>query len=174
MSAGDTYYVAGGQEVPLRASSDVVIDLYSEAARDLSDDELESLRAKGRSLSPSLLLVPESSAAEVIGTSESSGPGIHPVFHADDGSLIVVLPEVRVEARDDADLDEIGRAVTNAHVKEQTKDRLVLEPDSGRGEDALELANTLAKSPLTDVSQARFMRVVPRPEPSRDEPEERT
>lgn len=165
MSVGDTYYWAGGRKVPLAASSDVVVDLGSQAGDRLTEPELQALRDKGRSLSSSLLLVAESDAAQALGEGWSSMPGVHPVFRAEDGSEIVVLPEVRVEGSDPGKIAELGRSATSAHVTQQTDERLVLEPDSGRGEDALTLANELAESADTDVAQARFVRIVPRPEP---------
>lgn len=164
MGDGDSYYWAGGHKVPLEASSDVVIDVDSAAGAELGGSALESLRAGGRSLSKSLLLVTKSEASAALGETGSSVPGVHPVYHSEDGSLIVVLPEVRVEAGDPEKLAALVRSLTTAHVKEQTDERLVLEPDSGRGDDALALANTLAESPGTDLSQARFMRIVSRPE----------
>lgn len=164
MSA-DRFYWAGGRKVPLEASSDVVVDVGSQAVAELTESELRALRDKGRSLSASLLLVAESDAAEALGEGCSTMAGVHPVFRAEDGSEIVVLPEVRVEGSDPGKIAELGRSVTSAHVTEQTAERLVLEPDSGRGEDALTLANELAESPDTDVAQARFVRIVARPEP---------
>jgi hypothetical protein len=165
MSVADRYYWAGGRKVPLRASTDVVIDVDSEAGAQLSVSELQALREKGRALSPSLLLVAKSDAAKALGGSGSSLPGVHPVFRAEDGSEIVVLPEVRVEGSDPEKIAALGRSLSNAHIKEQTQERLVVEPDSGRGDDALTLANELAESPDTDVAQARFVRIVARPEP---------
>lgn len=163
--AGDRYYWAGGHKVPLEASTDVVIDVDSAAGAELAGPALETLRASGRSLSGSLLMVSRAAATAALGESGSSGPGVHPVFRSEDGSLIVVLPEVRVEASDPEKLAALGRSLTTAHITEQTGERLVLAPDSGRGEDALTLANALAETGDADVSQARFVRIVARPEP---------
>jgi hypothetical protein len=86
------------------------------------------------------------------------------VYRTEDGSLVAVLPEVRVEAPPAA-LSEIADR-PGAHVTDRTDDRITLRPDSGRGEDALALANELAEAGA-DVSQPRFVRVVGRPEPRR-------
>lgn len=163
MADQDRYYWAGGRKVPLSASSDVVIDLDSEAGARLADPSHAALRDSGRRLTSSLMLVSRSDALAALGEDGVSARGVHPVFRSEDGSLVVVLPEVRVEGRDPERLAALGRSLTTAHVKDQTSERLTLEPDSGRGEDALALANTLAESPDTDVSQARFLRVVARP-----------
>ena len=89
-----------------------------------------------------------------------------PVFRAEDGSLVAVLPEVRVESEKPEVLDAVAASLTGAAVTERTDERLVITPESGRGEDALALANHLAESFDLDVSQARFRRVVPRPDTS--------
>lgn len=164
MSEGDSYYLSGGHRVPLKASPNVVIDLESEAVENLAESDLQNLRDKGRSLSTSLLLVPDEVAAEVLGETMVSAPGVHPVFSSEDGSLIVVLPEVRVEADAPESLVAAGRA-DDAHIKDSNEVRLILEPDSGRGADALRLANELAEVPGTNVAQARFLRIVARPGP---------
>jgi hypothetical protein len=169
---GDAYYWAGGRKVPLTASTDVVVDLDSEAAAGLEPAQLDSLRAKGRTLSASLVMVARTDASEALGERCSTAPGVHPVFRSEDGTQIVVLPEVRVEGDDPDKLAAVVAGLgagegspTAAHVTERSDERFVLAPDSGRGDDALALANSLAESSDTDLSQPRFMRIVARPEP---------
>lgn len=160
---GDAYYWAGGRKIALHASSDVVIDVTSAAGDQLAGSRLDSLREKGRSLTASLLLVAETDATAALGETSSSVAGVHPVYRSDDGALVVVLPEVRVESSDPGRLAALGSSVTAANVKERSEERLVLEPVSGRGADALRLANSLAESQAAEVTSARFLRVVPRP-----------
>jgi hypothetical protein len=93
-----------------------------------------------------------------------------PVFRAEDGSLVAVLPEVRVECADPAVLDAVVASLDDTLVVDRSEERLVLAPGSGRGEDALALANTLAETFDLDVAQARFRRVVPRPGVEPDQP----
>jgi hypothetical protein len=85
-----------------------------------------------------------------------------PVYRAEDGSLVAVLPEVRVECADPEVLDRVAASLEAATV-ERSEERLVIRPDSGRGEDALAIANHLHDAYGVDVAQARFRRVVPRP-----------
>lgn len=160
---GDAYYWAGGRKIALHASSDVVIDVTSAAGDQLAGSRLDSLREKGRSLTASLLLVAETDATAALGETSSSVAGVHPVYRSDDGALVVVLPEVRVESSDPGRLAALGSSVTAANVKERSEERLVLEPVSGRGADALRLANSLAESQAAETTSARFLRVVPRP-----------
>ena len=86
-----------------------------------------------------------------------------PVFRAEDGSLLAVLPEVRVECADPQVLDRVADSLEGATVAERSEERLVIRPDSGRGEDALAIANHVHEAYDVDVAQARFRRVVPRP-----------
>jgi hypothetical protein len=157
---GSSYYWAGGRKIPLLPTDDVALDLDSDVARSARSP---GLGAKGRQLSRSLLLVPREVAEQALGEATATAPGVHPVFRTEDGGLVAVLPQVRVEAADPRILDEASRSVSQARVVERTDERLVLEPTSGRGEDALALANRLAETIAADVSQARFVRVVRRP-----------
>ena len=89
--------------------------------------------------------------------------GDAPVYEAEDGSTLAVLPEVRVECADPAVLDAVAASLSGATVTDRSEERLVIRPDSGRGEDALALANHVHEAFDVDVAQARFRRVVPRP-----------
>jgi ubiquinone biosynthesis protein UbiJ len=160
---GDAYYWAGGRKIHLEPAGDVVVDMDSEAAGQAASTA-RSLRAGGRALTGSMVMVSRAAAEEALGEAAASAPGVHPVYRAQDDTLIAVLPEVRVEG-DARSLQEIERALGAAHVTERTDERLVLAPDSGRGEDALALANRIAERGGADVAQARFIRVVARPGP---------
>lgn len=157
MPPGESYYWAGGRKVPLRPSDQVVVDLESTAVRGKAD----ALGREGRRLMGSLVMVPAAAAREALGGAPT---GLHPVYQAEDDTLIAVLPEIRVEAAPDR-LEDVRRSVRGAHVTEHGDERLVLVPDSGRGEDALRIANELSEAGGLDVSQARFLRVVTRPGP---------
>jgi hypothetical protein len=89
--------------------------------------------------------------------------GDAPVYEAEDGSTLAVLPEVRVECADPAVLDAVAASLSGATVTDRSEERLVIRPDSGRGEDALAIANRVHEGFAVDVAQARFRRVVPRP-----------
>lgn len=160
MASGDSYYWAGGEKVPLLSCDQVVIDLDSEAA-EAARPAVEALGRQGRQLLRSLVMVPKAAAQELLG---SSSAAVHPVFRTEDGTLLAVLPEVRVEASPGR-LDEVGRSLSGAHVTERSDERLVLVPDSHRGEDALRIANELSEHGGVEVSQARFVRVFARPGP---------
>jgi hypothetical protein len=156
---GDSYYWAGGEKIPLIESDQVVVDLASATAA-ASASQLAALRRDGRPLMRSLVLVSRAAAMDVMA---GAALPVQPVFRTEDGTLIAVLPEVRVEGAASR-LDEVCRSVTGAQVTERTEERLVLVPDSRRGEDALRIANELSEEGGLEVSQARFIRVVARPD----------
>jgi hypothetical protein len=163
MSPDHAYYWAGGRKVRLEPAGAVVVDMESDAAVQAASTA-SSLRTHGRALTRSMVMVSRAAADEALGEATASAPGVHPVYRAEDGTLIAVLPEVRVEG-DARHLEAIRQSLAAAHVTERTDERLVLAPDSGRGEDALALANRIAETGGVDVAQARFIRVVARPEP---------
>ncbi len=145
MTRRDGYYWADGHQVELHATDEVAVDLAGEAATELDDDARRRLQEHGRALTGSLVMVSEDEAGQILGDRLERGAGIHPVYRAQD-ALIVVLPEVRVE---------------------KDAESTVLTPDSGRGEDALAMANELVESARADSAQARFLRLLPGPGPGR-------
>jgi hypothetical protein len=155
----DDYYWSQGRKVSLLPSDQVVIEDGAAGSGSTAAAGLEALRQKGIPVSPGYVMVQKDAARAVLGDATE---GSHPVFRTEDGSLLAVLPEVRVEGEPER-LDSVSRTVTGAHVTERTDDRLTLVPDSGLGQDALRIANQLAEAGGVDVSQARFVRLVKRP-----------
>jgi len=164
----DSYYWAGGRRVKLRPSSDVVVDLTLAAQFGLKRSDVARIRDLGRKLTASTVILPEQDLPEAFKADASSARAILPVFLADDGTLIAVMPEVRVEAAEPNKLADLKRRIvqgkTSAIIKEQRPGRLVLEPASGRGEDALSLANVVFEEYHPDLAQARFRRVIAHPD----------
>lgn len=151
---------AGGRRVPLHQVDAVAVDL--DAVPELSEDERSDLAARGRALRDGLVLLASAEAGDLPGRGCA---GVHPVYEYADGSRVVVLPEVRVEDEDPARLDVVRRGLTGARVVEEGAERLVLVPESGRGEDALALANRIAEQKVVQVAQPRLIRLLARPEP---------
>jgi hypothetical protein len=91
------------------------------------------------------------------------------VYQTDDKSLLVVLPEVRVETTDPAKEQRLYDLVkqSDAVVAEAKRGRFVIRPSSGRGIDALALANRVVERVKPDIAQVRFVHIVPRPDQHR-------
>lgn len=162
----DSYYWSAGQRIALKASHEVLVDLDAAARLGLEDRHIQRLRAEGRRLTSSTVLLPERDLPTPTSDSKWISRAVHPVFRTEDGTLLAVLPEVRVEAKP-RKLAGVTRLVTRteqtATIKEERSGRLVLEPISGNGLDALALANTVFERYHPDLAQARFIRVTKRP-----------
>jgi hypothetical protein len=154
------YYYAGGEKIKLTPAD----DLLAVEAHDMRSLAGAS-SSVGRALRDGLRLVTKDElgdAAEGLGGPKPK----YPVFRSH-GGIVVALPEVRVEesrkayqAKLDKWLAEHG---DNVMVVSRSDDRMVLEPVSGSGEDALAIANDLAEEVDPEIAQARFIRVTPRP-----------
>lgn len=159
---GRAYYYAGGERRDLGDCDLVALDL--EALGDLDSDRLDELRSSGRTLTGAVVLVDEELAATLLGDRLREAPGVHPVYQAE-GALVVVLPEVRVEGDAEA-LRQVQMSTAARVAVDQSEGRLVLHPRSGRGQEALELANELTETagPADlDLAQPRFLRIIDRP-----------
>jgi hypothetical protein len=90
---------------------------------------------------------------------------VQPVFHAE-GAMLIALPEVRLEEsspeRRQAVHRWLRRHARDAEIVEDRGDRIVVRPTSGRGQDALALANQLTEQIGPEMAQPRFLRIVDR------------
>lgn len=80
-------------------------------------------------------------------------------------ALVVPMPEVRVEL--DAGQQEAVRAASAAapmsvETVDETPERMTLRPSTGRGEDALDLANFIYEHAHPAAASARMLQVVPK------------
>jgi hypothetical protein len=76
------------------------------------------------------------------------------------------MPEVRVELEGDqhaAALDAVAASKVAADVTDDTPERLSLRPRSGKGEDALDLANFIYEHARPAAASVRMVQVVPKP-----------
>jgi len=76
------------------------------------------------------------------------------------------MPEVRVEFDPDQHAAALKAAAGSSvpmSVVESAPDRLSLRPESGKGEDALDLANDIHERLGSVTSSVRMLRVVPHP-----------
>lgn len=162
-----TYYFADGKRVPLEVDREhVAVDLRHAAAQRLSAARRSSLTKGGVTLRRGLVLVDTDDLARSEREILDSAGALLPAFKSS-GALVVVLPEVRAEGRDRAQLARIHEFlschdVDPASVKERGS-RVSFAPRSGRALDALQLANQLYDEIAPAASQTRFLRVVRKP-----------
>jgi hypothetical protein len=159
---GGAYYWARAEKVPLDDTSLVAVDVPAARRARLWDGELEDAAAGARR-ADDLVLVPTAELPAELRDRLWEACAVQPVFGHDD-TLLVVLPEVRVEAGDADTAAAVSSAVrdyaADVAVEQPAPGRFVLRPRSGRGEDALELANHVYERARPTAVQARFLRVV--------------
>jgi hypothetical protein len=164
------YYYADGKKVALAPADDLIAVDTRTLNATLPKPLAATVRKSVRPLAGGIGLINRSAlgsgAAATIQALVTAG-ATHPVFRAG-GALLVVLPEVRVEesrpgAKQKHLADWLASHSHEAVVKSRDQERLVLEPASGYGGDALTLANQLAEQVGPEMAQARFLRVTPGP-----------
>lgn len=172
--APSAYYYASGKQVRLEAAPGLVaFDTGVLPNLGLTDAARSSLLTVSRTLRGDLALADSGAVpAGVIVKLEEAG-ALRPVYRFGP-DLVVVLPEVRVEEsrperreKIDAWIKGVGDTLS---ASETNSGRLTLRPVSGRGEDALQIANELHEGIGPELAQARFVRVVARPDAARSRP----
>jgi hypothetical protein len=165
------YYYAGGERVDLEPADDLFAVGGGTASVAAAIPEAAS--AAGQPLTGGIRLL----TREELGDAAAAGAGSDPEFPVfrSHGAIMVALPEVRVEESRKAHrarlrkwLADHSRDVAvvggNGGDRDDGDERWVLRPVSGKGADALALANQLAEQVGPQVAQPRFIRVVPRPD----------
>ena len=94
-----------------------------------------------------------------------------PVFEVDD-ALIVPLAEIRIEDSNEGKLEEVsiwvGENSDLAELVSVREGRIVLKPKSDEPVDALTIANRITEEVAPELSQIRFLRMVNRPDVSKE------
>jgi hypothetical protein len=162
------YYYASGQRVRLTPDEEW---LAIDARRCEADEGAAHLKAVLRNASSSrplrgdLVLVRRDALSRRQLEALAKQGAIQPVFHAQ-GAALIALPEVRVEEsspeRQQAVRRWLRQHARDAEIVEDRGDRIVLRPASGRGQDALALANRLTEQVGPEMAQPRFLRMVDR------------
>ncbi len=160
----DSYFYAGGKQIPLKPDPDhFAVDIERASSGDV-EPLAPAILEKARELRQHLYLVERSAVPAGVEERLEEAGALHPVFEYQD-SLLIVLPEVRVEVATEK-ISEVQHFLEKAEIRTQiVKDRgnrLVLRPDSGRGVDALRLANDLQEKGSVEMAEARFLRMVPK------------
>jgi hypothetical protein len=137
------------------------------ASAELPDGVLTKLKDEGRELRHGIVMVDPDALSEDVGEALDGVGALQPVFGSRDTGLVVVLPELRIETDSEAAADDVKRFLESsdidAEVVRDTHERMVVRPSSGRGMDALQLANSVVEAVHPSMAQARLLRVVPRP-----------
>jgi hypothetical protein len=162
LAPDDAYFWAGGKKIPLFDSNTLAIDLNVAEIAGVKEAFQHGARNVGRGL----IFIDETSLSAQAWKRLDTVGAIHPVYRTADESELVVFPEVRVEVDSIESEEQVEALVKRSGfgiVVESTKGRITIRPNSGRGEDALRIANRVFEQLHPNLSQARFMRIVPRP-----------
>ena len=161
--SSDRYYWAGGRKVPLATDRHIAVDQTSAERHGLWEGELASTAdTAGHQIGDGLVMLPSDTvSSELRGRLDQTGASA-PVYSADE-SLIAVLPQVRMEVTPGTNASDVRAAIANidagASVNEPKPGRFVVTPSSGRGADALDLANQIVEQLRPEAAQARFVRI---------------
>ena len=159
------YYYAANIRVPLERLRDylaVDVGRLPHSAARLANE----LRQNGKELRRGVFLARRCDVAAALLSQLEHTSAERPVYLHED-ALIVVLPEVRVENSSEDQLKTVQSWVkqneSNAKLVADRRGRMVIEPVSGCGEDALELANQLHEELGVEMAQPRMLRILKSP-----------
>jgi hypothetical protein len=161
------YYDSDGYKVLLEGANELAVDLTAAESAELSAPELTKLKVNGRELRGGVVMLDADDVpGDIVAALDAVG-ALQPVFGAKSSGLIVVLPEVRIETGNEDEARKVRRFLESsdidAEVVRDAGEFMVVRPRSGRGVDALQLANRVEEAVHPLMAQAHFLRVVPRP-----------
>lgn len=163
MSVATSYYYADGQRVPLALAPEyVAVDFARDHA--ITGLDRERLQREAEPLIRGIVLVHSAALSEHQRAILDEEGALHPVYRHG-SAVLIVLPEVRVDitrAQRRSVLSFVKKSPLPASVEVDEGEQLVLRPASGKGIDALELANRLHEATHPKMAQARFLRIIPR------------
>ena len=170
MSRQRDYYYAGGKRIELIREEDLIaVDEVSVASAQLPQEIRDEISRVGKELRNGMSLVSRKDLSERAAAVIREECVTQPVFRQGD-SVVIVLPEVRVEgSEDDTDRAKawLNRHAKGAKVEHRRQGQIVVHPASDRGDAALELANQLHEEVGVESAQPRMLRIVERPGPGK-------
>lgn len=152
--------------MPLDDDPHIAVDVAAAEQAGLWDGELAA-SPDAVDVGGGVVLLPGAEISTGLRARLAQAGASQPAYRSGD-QIVVVLPEVRVEINDATTAAAVRSAVRDWDVVvEQPKPgRMVLIPTSGRGVDALALANHVAETVGPPAAQARLVRVTPDPTPA--------
>ena len=158
------YFYAGGERHEL-ALVDGKLAVDTRGAFEAGvGDAIQSVAASSR-LPGGLTIVDRDTLNADVRAQLESARLLHPVYSSG-RALVVLLPEVRVEFdanQEAATMNAVRTSPVEAEITGSTAERLSLRPRSGRGGDALDLANYIYENAHPAASSVRMLQVVPKP-----------
>ena len=160
------YYWAGGQKVELETDDEHVAIDQKLAERAGLDRELKTAAQAGQRVGAGVLVAPRSSLEEGTLTSLREAGALHSVYKHR-RAMVVPLPEIRIELDNPkqrrAVMSVLTERASDHSITEDTPEQMVLRPTSGKGDDALKLANNIYERAHPAAASVRFIQFVPKP-----------
>ena len=159
-------YYAGGRKVELDRDENYVAVVQQAAQEAGLDAQVETASKDSQRGGAGVLLVERSALDDKMLTSLRDAGALQPVYRKDQ-AVMVALPEVRVEF-DTAEqrqsvMDVLADKSALPHTILQSTDySMVVAPASGRGEDALKLANDIQERGHPAAASVHFVQFVPK------------
>lgn len=161
-----SYYYAGGEKIRIEADADrIAVDLSRVRGASRKIRDFLKHREGDKALKGGITLVERKAIPKRVLDQLERQAALHPVYRHGE-TLLVVLPEVRVELSEpqqESVRTFVSRGPVRAAIQKAEGDRMILRPVSGKGADAITLANTLHETIHPKMAQARFLRVVRKP-----------
>jgi hypothetical protein len=165
------YFYASGERVPIERDDTQAALVTAKLSPERRRGVLAELdRSGARSLQGQVVVLPKIALDAAITQAEAATGALQSVYRRGK-ELLVALPEVRVELDDAAQLVATREALADAphpvDVLEESEDRIVLVPQSGSADDALDVANYLHERARPAAASVRFLHFVAKPRPAR-------
>ncbi len=159
------YYYAAGQKVELEPDEEHVAVDQAAAKEAGLDAKVSAASVAAVRAGAGVFVTPRSSlTADTIKQLQKAG-ALQTVYRRDK-AVVVAMPEVRIEFDTPAQrarvMSLLSPNVSHFSITEDTSDRLVIRPTSGKGEDALNLANRIQEHASPAAVSVRFVQFVPR------------
>lgn len=161
-------YYAGGRKVEIDRDESYVAVVSDVAKKAGLDAQVETASKDSQRGGGGVLLVERSALDDKMLASLRDVGALQPVYR-NEQTVMVALPEVRVEfdtaEQRQAVMDVLAGPDALPHkVVQGTDDGLVVQPTSGKGEDALKLANDIQERGHPAAASVRFVQFVPKRE----------
>jgi hypothetical protein len=159
-------YYAGGHKVEINRDEDYVAVVSDVAKKAGLEAQVESASKDSQRGGGGVLLVERSALDDKMLASLREVGALQPVYRSDQ-AVMVALPEVRVEfdtaGQRQAVMDVLADPDALPHeIVQSTDEGLVVQPTSGKGEDALNLANDIQERGHPAAASVRFVQFVPK------------
>jgi hypothetical protein len=160
-------YYAGGRKVELDRDEEYVAVVEEAAHRAGLDAQVETASKASPRRGGGVVLAERSALDEKTIASLRDAGALQPVYR-NNQAVMVALPEVRVEfdtaEQRDSVMDVLADRDALPHKISQSTDYgIIVQPVSGRGDDALKIANEIHERGQPAAASVRFIQFVPKP-----------